>query len=66
MLWSLISTDTLDRLLDQQGWPPERFADSYALLLRSAFVAEAVADPPTQPPDARAALPREPGAAIRK
>lgn len=45
MLWSLISADMLDRLLEEQGWTRERFARSYALLLRSAFVAEAPAPP---------------------
>lgn len=53
MLWGLISTDMLDRLLDEQGWTRERFANSYALLLRSAFVAKAPADAPQSPPDER-------------
>lgn len=40
MLWSLVSTDMLDRLLDELRWTEGRFADSYALLIRSAFAAE--------------------------
>lgn len=53
MLWGLISTDMLDRLLDEQGWTRERFANSYALLLRSTFVAKAPAEPPQSQPDER-------------
>jgi AcrR family transcriptional regulator len=50
-LWSLISIEMLDRLLDQQGWTPDRFATNYAHLLRSAFVATAPAEPHGDPPD---------------
>jgi AcrR family transcriptional regulator len=54
MLWSLISTDLLERLLDEQGWTPDRFARSYALLLRSAFVTETPTKPRQPSPEGRA------------
>jgi AcrR family transcriptional regulator len=56
-LWSLISIDMLDRLFDQQGWTPDRFAKNYALLLRSAFVATAPTEPHGDPPDQGAGVP---------
>jgi AcrR family transcriptional regulator len=64
MLWSLISTDILDRLIDEQGWAPKRFATNYALLLRSAFVTKTPAQPqpspPNDPTEEPPALSREP------
>jgi AcrR family transcriptional regulator len=38
MLWALISSDLVEGLLVDRGWPPERFAQHLALLLVSTFV----------------------------
>ena len=38
MLWALISTELLERLLVDRGWSPEQYAERYARLVRSAFV----------------------------
>src|SRR5918912_3697411 len=37
MLWALISTELLERLLVDRGWSPQQYADLYARLLRSTF-----------------------------
>ncbi|MFI5266712.1 MAG: TetR/AcrR family transcriptional regulator [Chloroflexota bacterium] len=37
VLWALISTEVLERLLVDRRWSPERYAKLYAQLLRSAF-----------------------------
>jgi AcrR family transcriptional regulator len=37
MLWALISTEMLERLIVDRRWPPQRYAKLYALLLRNAF-----------------------------
>lgn len=39
MLWALLPTEVLERLLVNRGWSPVRFAQLYAQLLRSTFVA---------------------------
>lgn len=39
MWWSLMSLDILDRLLVDRRWSAARFAERYALMLRSTFVA---------------------------
>jgi AcrR family transcriptional regulator len=39
MLWALISTEPLERLLIDRGWQPETYAELFAQLLRSTFVA---------------------------
>ena len=38
MLWALISTEPLERLLVDRGWPPQQYAERLAQLLRSTFV----------------------------
>src|ERR671935_2573327 len=38
MLWALIATEPLERLLVDRGWPPQQYADRFAQLLRSTFV----------------------------
>ena len=38
MLWSLISTDMLERLLLERHWTRDEFADRLGLLLHEAFV----------------------------
>ena len=38
MLWALISTEPLERLLADRGWPPQQYAERFARLLRSTFV----------------------------
>jgi AcrR family transcriptional regulator len=40
MLWALISTDLLDRLLDERHWSQKRLAQHYSLLLHSTFVTD--------------------------
>src|ERR687886_1235854 len=37
MLWALISTEPLERLLVDRGWPPQQYAERLAQLLRSTF-----------------------------
>lgn len=37
MLWALISTEMLERLLVDRRWSPQRYARLYAQLLRNAF-----------------------------
>jgi AcrR family transcriptional regulator len=39
MLWALLPTELLERLLVDRGWSPARYAQLYARLLRSTFVA---------------------------
>jgi hypothetical protein len=39
MLWALISTEPLEKLLVDRHRSPEQYAERYARLLRSAFVA---------------------------
>jgi AcrR family transcriptional regulator len=39
MLWALISTEPLERLLIDRAWQPETYAELFAQLLRSTFVA---------------------------
>ena len=39
MLWALISTEPLERLLMDRGWESETYAELFAQLLRSTFVA---------------------------
>ncbi len=39
MLWALISTEPLERLLLDRHWAPEQYAERLAQLLRSTFVA---------------------------
>jgi len=41
MLWALISTELLERLLVDRGWSPRRYARLYARLLRGAFASHA-------------------------
>jgi AcrR family transcriptional regulator len=38
MLWALISTDMIERLLVDRAWSPERFAKYFGALLRATFV----------------------------
>src|ERR671939_972175 len=38
MLWALISTEPLERLLVDRGWPPQQYAERLAQLLCSTFV----------------------------
>jgi AcrR family transcriptional regulator len=38
MLWALIATEPLERLLVDRGWPPQQYAERFAHLLRSTFV----------------------------
>lgn len=40
MLWALISTDVIEKLIVERGWSPERFAEHYGALLRTTFVRE--------------------------
>src|ERR687885_840416 len=42
MLWALISTEPLERLLVDRGWSPEAYAERFARLLRSTFVSLSV------------------------
>ena len=42
MLWALISTEPLERLLVDRGWSPEAYAERFARLLRSTFVSPSV------------------------
>jgi AcrR family transcriptional regulator len=39
MLWALISTEPLEKLLVDRQWSPQQYAERYAQLLSSAFVA---------------------------
>lgn len=39
MLWALMATEPLERLLRDRHWTPEQYAQRFALLLRSTFVA---------------------------
>lgn len=39
MLWALMSSDVVERLIKTRRWPPDRFADHYFTLLRATFVA---------------------------
>ena len=41
MLSALMSLDLLDRLVTDRRWSRKRFANQYAILLRSTFVAAA-------------------------
>lgn len=41
MLWALISTEALERLLVDRRWSPQRYAKLYAQLLRNAFALSA-------------------------
>ena len=38
MLWALIATEPLERLLVDRSWPPQQYAERFAQLLRSTFV----------------------------
>jgi hypothetical protein len=38
MLWALISTEPLERLLVDRGWSSQQYAQRFARLLRSTFV----------------------------
>src|SRR5919199_5286955 len=38
MLWALIATEPLERLLVDRGWTPQQYAERLAQLLRSTFV----------------------------
>ena len=38
MLWALISTEPLERLLVDRGWSSQQYAERFAHLLRSTFV----------------------------
>jgi AcrR family transcriptional regulator len=50
MIWSLMSADVLDRLLNQRGWPVKRIGEHLAVLLTSTFATdEAVVTRPTAP-----------------
>ena len=42
MLWALIATEPLERLLVDRGWTPQQYAERFAQLLRSTFVAPSV------------------------
>ncbi|HMG29388.1 MAG TPA: hypothetical protein VK585_04645 [Jiangellaceae bacterium] len=44
MLFGLISTDLLERLLHERGWPHRRLARHLALLLRSTFLSQEARD----------------------
>jgi hypothetical protein len=37
MLWALISTEPLERLVVDRHWPPQMYAERFAQLLRSTF-----------------------------
>lgn len=39
VMWSLMSIDLIERLMSERRWSAKRFADRYALVLRSTFVA---------------------------
>src|SRR5262245_28905388 len=39
MLWALISTEPLDRLVTDRHWQPDQYAERFANLLRRTFVA---------------------------
>jgi AcrR family transcriptional regulator len=39
MLWALISTEPLEKLLVDRHWSPQQYAERYAQLLRSTFLA---------------------------
>ena len=39
MLWALISTEPLDRLVSDRHWQPDQYAERFADLLRRTFVA---------------------------
>ena len=39
MLWALISTEPLDRLVSDRHWQPQQYAERFADLLRRTFVA---------------------------
>jgi AcrR family transcriptional regulator len=41
MLWALIATEPLERLLVDRGWPPQQYAERFAQVLRSTFVSPA-------------------------
>src|SRR5919205_1685529 len=38
MLWALIATEPLERLLVDRSWSPQQYAERFAQLLRSTFV----------------------------
>ncbi len=40
MLWALMGSDVTERLIVEQQWPPERFAEHLAVLFRATFVCE--------------------------
>jgi hypothetical protein len=37
MLWALISTDMIERLVVEREWAPDRFAEHFGALLRATF-----------------------------
>ena len=41
MLWALMATEPLERLLRDRGWTPEQYEQRFANLLRAAFVVPA-------------------------
>jgi AcrR family transcriptional regulator len=43
MLWALISTEPLERLLVDRGWSSQQYAERFAQLLRSTFVGPSTA-----------------------
>lgn len=40
MIWSLMSADLLDRLMNGRHWPPRRIGDHLAVLLTSTFASD--------------------------
>jgi AcrR family transcriptional regulator len=46
MMWSLMSIDVLDRLVNERGWSARRLADHLAALFHAAFVARRPAGRP--------------------
>lgn len=38
MMWALMSWDVIERLMIDEGWPEEKFAEHFILLTRNAFV----------------------------
>jgi hypothetical protein len=40
MLWALLAAVSVDGLIVDRGWSPERVAEHLALLFRSTFVRE--------------------------
>jgi hypothetical protein len=42
MLWALISTEPLERLLVDRGWSPQQYAERFAQLLRATFATPSI------------------------